>query len=102
MRNPRNDSPVGAEDSAKIFRPYRAELAENASTGWRPWLRSVAATAAKYTPPDVGETRYTKEAAMTSLLLLAALSLQATAPRGAVTGTVIVSGTSEPIADADI
>src|SRR5262249_54444400 len=39
---------------------------------------------------------------MNSLLLIAALLLQAPAPRGSVTGTVIVSGTSEPIADAEI
>jgi hypothetical protein len=39
---------------------------------------------------------------MNSLLLIAALLLQAPAPRGSVTGTVIVSGTSMPIADAEI
>ena len=39
---------------------------------------------------------------MKFLLLTATLLLQATAPRGSVTGTVIVSGTSAPIADAEI
>ena len=35
-------------------------------------------------------------------VLIAALLLQAPAPRGSVTGTVIVLGTSEPIAEADV
>jgi Carboxypeptidase regulatory-like domain len=39
---------------------------------------------------------------MKLLVLIAALLLQTPAPRGSVNGTVIVSGTSEPIADADV
>src|SRR5262249_38894557 len=39
---------------------------------------------------------------MTSLLVIAAFLLQAPTPRGSITGTVIVSGTSQPIVDADI
>src|SRR5262249_8624569 len=39
---------------------------------------------------------------MKSFLLISALLLQAPTPRGSVTGTVIVSGTSTPIADAEI
>jgi len=39
---------------------------------------------------------------MKLFVLIAALLLQSPAPRGSVTGTVTVSGTSEPIADADI
>src|SRR5262245_47303405 len=39
---------------------------------------------------------------MKSFFLIAALLLQAPASRGSVTGTVIVSGTTTPIADADV
>jgi hypothetical protein len=39
---------------------------------------------------------------MKLFLLFAALLLQTPSPRGSVTGTVIVSGTSAPIADADV
>src|SRR5262252_8650283 len=39
---------------------------------------------------------------MKLFLVLAGLLLQAPAPRGSVTGTVIVSGTSAPIADAEV
>src|SRR5262245_48088388 len=39
---------------------------------------------------------------MRLFFLIAALLLQAPAPRGSVTGAVIVSGTSAPIADAEV
>ena len=39
---------------------------------------------------------------MRLFFLIAALLLQAPAPRGSVAGTVIVSGTSAPIADAEV
>jgi hypothetical protein len=39
---------------------------------------------------------------MKLFLLIAALLLQAPAPRGSVTGTVIVAGTSAPVAEADV
>jgi protocatechuate 3,4-dioxygenase beta subunit len=39
---------------------------------------------------------------MKLFVLIAALLLQASASRGSVTGTVIVSGTSEPIVDAEV
>jgi protocatechuate 3,4-dioxygenase beta subunit len=39
---------------------------------------------------------------MTLFLLIAALLIQAPAPRGAVTGTVVIAGTTAPIVDAEI
>lgn len=39
---------------------------------------------------------------MKFFLLIAALALQAPAPHGSVTGTVVMSGTSTPIADAEV
>src|SRR5215468_10989481 len=39
---------------------------------------------------------------MNSFLLIVALLLQAPAPRGSVTGTVVISGSSAPIVDANV